>query len=65
MPPMVHAPDRTARPPAAARDDGYEPIEHADLVYALSQIDSFVDVPEEDLLRIYDLATGRHSQPPP
>jgi CBS-domain-containing membrane protein len=42
-----------------ARDDGYEPIEHADLVYALSQIDSFIDVSEEDLLRIYDLATGR------
>ena len=25
--------------PIQARDDGYEPIEHADLVYALSQID--------------------------
>ena len=50
--------DRTA----PARDDGYEPIEHADLVYALSQIDSFIDVSEEDLLRIYDLATGRHTR---
>ena len=48
--------------PAQARDDGYEPIEHADLVYALSQIDSFIDVSEEDLLRIYDLATGRHTR---
>jgi hypothetical protein len=44
------------------RDDGYEPIEHADLVYALSQIDSFIDVSEDDLLRIYDLATGRQTR---
>jgi len=36
------------------------PIEHEDLVFALSQIDSFVDVTEDDLLRIYELAT-RHS----
>ncbi len=35
----------------------YGPIEHADLVYALSQIDSFIDVTEEDLLKIYKLAT--------
>lgn len=40
--------------------DVYEPINHADLVYALSEIDSFIDVSEEDLLRIYKLATGRH-----
>lgn len=33
-------------------------IDHGDLVYALSQIDSFIDVTEEDLLRIYDLATN-------
>ena len=32
-------------------------ISHADFVYALSQIDSFVDISEYDLLRIYDLAT--------
>lgn len=37
----------------------YGPISHADLVYALSEIDSFIDVTEEDLLRIYRLATGR------
>ncbi len=43
-------------------DDGYEPIEHADLVYALSQIDSFIDISEKDLLRIYQLATGREVQ---
>jgi CBS-domain-containing membrane protein len=40
--------------------DVYGPIDHADLVYALSEIDSFIDVTEEDLLRIYQLATGRN-----
>jgi len=34
-------------------------IEHADLVSALSQIDSFIDVSEQDLLRIYELATSK------
>lgn len=38
-------------------------IAHSDLVYALSQIDSFIDVSEQDLLRIYDLAT-RHAHLP-
>ncbi len=36
-------------------------IHRADLVAALSQIDSFIDVSEHDLLRIYDLATGQVS----
>jgi len=36
-------------------------ISHEDFVFALSQIDSFVDVSEEDLLRIYKLATD-HSK---
>jgi CBS-domain-containing membrane protein len=40
-------------------DDHYPPIAHADLVYALSQIDTLVTVSEEDLLSIYELATGR------
>ncbi len=31
-------------------------IAHSDLVYALSQLDSFIDVSEQDLLRIYHLA---------
>jgi len=35
------------------------PIEHADLVTALAEIDSYIDVSEEDLLRIYDIATGQ------
>ncbi len=47
------------RPAKAA---GIEAIEHADFVYALSQLDTFVDVTEEDLLRIYALATGNHQR---
>jgi CBS domain-containing membrane protein len=35
-------------------------IPHSSLVYALSQIDTFVDVTEEDLQRIYALALGHH-----
>jgi CBS-domain-containing membrane protein len=37
-------------------------IPHSSLVYALSQIDTFVDVSEEDLQRIYKLALGRHHE---
>jgi CBS-domain-containing membrane protein len=37
-------------------------IEHADLVSALSQIDSFIDVSEHDLLQIYELATSEKVQ---
>jgi CBS domain-containing membrane protein len=46
--------------PAPAAAAGYEAISHEDFVYALSQLDSYIDVSEEDLLRIYALATGRH-----
>ena len=35
-------------------------IKHEDFVYALSEIDSLLDVSESDLLRIYDLVTRRH-----
>ncbi len=41
---------------------GYTPINHEDFVYALSQIDTFVDISEDDLLEIYRLATRRHVQ---
>jgi len=34
-------------------------ISHSDFVYALSEVDSFIDVSEYDLLRIYELATRR------
>lgn len=38
-------------------------IPHSNLVYALSQLDTFVDVSEEDLLRIYALAVhGEQSE---
>lgn len=47
-------------PLPALTTDPHGPIKHADLVYALSQIDSFIDVTEDDLLRIYKLAT-RHT----
>ena len=37
--------------------DAYSPIKHEDFVYALSQIDSIVDINEADLVKIYSLAT--------
>lgn len=37
-------------------------IPHSDLVYALSQIDTFIDVSEEDLQRIYALALSGHHE---
>lgn len=43
---------------------GYAPINHEDFVYALSHIDTFVDISEEDLLKIYKLATRRPVSPP-
>ena len=46
--------------PAQSGAKGYEPINHEDFVYALSHIDTFVDITEEDLLAIYTLATNRH-----
>ena len=49
---------RDERVPAAAVS-ARSPIEHADLVAALGQIDSYIDVSEDDLLRIYELATGQ------
>jgi CBS-domain-containing membrane protein len=42
-------------------------ISHEDFVYALSEMDSFIDISEGDLLQIYELATGasakRHLRP--
>lgn len=59
--PWRRYPATLARRPRAPASPGesYAPISHEDFVYALSQVDSFVDVSEEDLLRIYTLATGR------
>jgi CBS domain-containing membrane protein len=47
---------------AAPVGANHEAISHEDFVYALTQMDSFIDVSEEDLLRIYGLATGRHRE---
>ena len=48
--------------PASSQADGHAPINHEDFVYALSQIDTIVDASEDDLLKIYQLATKRHQQ---
>lgn len=48
---------RTAGKPKLAR--GYPDISHADFVAALAEIDTYVDISEEDLLRIYRIATRR------
>jgi CBS-domain-containing membrane protein len=40
-------------------------IPHSSLVYALSQIDTFVDISEDDLQRIYALALADQTQPAP
>jgi CBS-domain-containing membrane protein len=56
-------PAALATRPAPEPVSGYEPIPHEDFVYALSQIDSFIDVSEQALARIYELATKRHSNP--
>jgi len=39
-------------------------IAHEDFVYALSEIDSFIDISEHDLLRIYDIATRKSQDSP-
>ena len=48
--------------PDPAHQDAEEKamIPHSNLVYALSQLDTFIDVTEEDLQRIYALALGHH-----
>lgn len=38
-------------------------ISHEDMVYALSEMDTFIDVTEQDLIRIYDIATRRKENP--
>ncbi len=48
-----------AKPELAAKEKPL--VAHSDLVYALSQIDAYVDISEDDLLRIYQLAT-QHAQ---
>ncbi len=50
-------------PVATARAGEELVIAHSDLVYALSELDSYIDVTEEDLLQIYALAV-RHAVEP-
>jgi len=50
-------PAALARPTKVEEIDAYSPIKHEDFVYALSQIDSIVDISEADLVKIYSLAT--------
>ncbi|MDT8282033.1 MAG: HPP family protein [Gammaproteobacteria bacterium] len=38
----------------------YGPINHEDFVYALSQIETFIDIDEDVLLNIYNMATKKH-----
>mgnify|MGYP001820405647 CR=1 FL=1 len=54
--------DRQRPAPAPEEPQDRHAIEHADLVSALSQIDSFIDVSEHDLLRIYELASSKVAQ---
>ncbi|NDP47214.1 MAG: hypothetical protein GZ085_02275 [Sulfuriferula multivorans] len=54
--------NKRANPLQAAEEKAMIP--HSDLVYALSQIDTFVDISEEDLQRIYALALKHESTHP-
>jgi CBS-domain-containing membrane protein len=47
--------------PTTQSRDRLAGVEQEDLVYALSEIDSFVDVTGNDLQRIYELATQHHA----
>jgi CBS domain-containing membrane protein len=53
---------RGKQPTAETEGATAGPIRHEDLVMALSEIDSFIDVSENDLLRIYEIATGQAEQ---
>jgi len=43
-------------------ENTYGSITHEDFVYALSEFESYIDISEDDLLKIYDLVTHRHNQ---
>ena len=50
-----------AKPKESAKADfSYGAITHEDFVYALSEFESFIDISESELLKIYDLVTQRH-----
>ena len=58
-------PQSRVRPKADAETTREGMISHSSLIYALSQIDTFVDVSEEDLQRIYALALAGPSPADP
>ena len=41
---------------------GYPDISHADFVTALAELDTYVDISEEDILRIYNIAARRGAE---
>ncbi len=43
-------------------NETYGAITHEDFVYALSEFESFIDISENDLLKIYELVTHRHNR---
>lgn len=53
---------RKKPPSGKTPEKGYASITHEDFVYALSEIDSYLDISEDDLLAIYDLVTKRQQQ---
>ncbi len=60
-PAHLHLKTQTTEPVVTEQvAETYAPISHEDFVYALSHIDTFVDIDEDDLLKIYSLATKRH-----
>lgn len=44
---------------SSKQNKDYETISHEDFVYALSEFESFIDISENDLLKIYELVTKR------
>ncbi|GGO88000.1 hypothetical protein GCM10011348_42460 [Marinobacterium nitratireducens] len=58
--PAVLARPRHREPASEARPE----LTHDDFTYALAEVDSFIDVSEQDLLRIYRLARQHHSREP-
>jgi CBS-domain-containing membrane protein len=59
-PAHLHLKKQTSKSVSTDAAIDYAPINHEDFVYALSHIDTLVDIDEDDLLKIYSLATKRH-----
>jgi CBS domain-containing membrane protein len=50
------------KPNADKSETSYGAITHEDFVYALSEFDSYLDISESDLLKIYELVTQRQQE---